>query len=493
MDFPEELKAKILECPPEVIAYIIHLHERIDQLEARVKDLESRLNLNSKNSGKPPSTDGYARKVRDKRNSDKKKRGGQPGHPGNTLSKTSNPDFIEIHKPEICSICGNSLEDGTFIGVEKRQIFDLPPPPEIKVTEHQSFTIQCAHCGNRNLGEFPDNVVTSVQYGPRIKSYLAYLVHYQLIPYERVTELCSDLFGFSISPGTIVNLTHNLAEKLEVFEDNLLQCLKSEAVIHTDETGVRVEGKTNWLHVTCTPYLTYYSLQRKRGREAIDNIGVLPDYAGISVHDFWNPYLAYSCDHSFCCAHIIRELTRVEEETSQKWSSELIELLLEAKNTKDVYHNMGVPIPEVILTSIKSTYDELIQAGMNDNPPPMVYPKNRGRVKKSFASNLVERLFTWKGGVLKFIDHRNVPFDNNLAERDIRMMKVKMKISGGFRNFSTGRAIALIRSYISTIRKNQVNVIEGVVAAFKNAPWLPEIKIEPMCGSVKASSVGSTT
>ncbi|MDD1724526.1 MAG: DUF6444 domain-containing protein [Methanospirillum sp.] len=169
MDFPEELKAKILECPPEVIAYIIHLHERIDQLEARVKELESRLNLNSKNSGKPPSTDGYARKVRDKRNTDKKKRGGQPGHPGNILTKISNPDFIEIHKPDFCSICGNTLESGTFIGVEKRQIFDLPPPPEIEVTEHQSFTIQCAHCGNRNSGEFPENVVTSVQNAGRFE------------------------------------------------------------------------------------------------------------------------------------------------------------------------------------------------------------------------------------------------------------------------------------------------------------------------------------
>jgi hypothetical protein len=276
-----------------------------------------------------------------------------------------------------------------------------------------------------------------------------------------------------------VNLTHHLAGKLEVFERDILHCLKTEKVIHTDETGVSAEGKTNWLHVTCTPDLTYYSLQKKRGREAIDDIGVLPDYKGISVHDFWNPYLAYSCDHSFCCAHIIRELTRVEEETSQKWATELIELLIEAKNAKEVYHNEGVPIPEVILTSIKTTYDEIIQAGLSDNPPPLEYPKKRGRIKNSFACNLLERLVTWKDGVLKFIDRPNVPFDNNLAERDIRMMKVKMKISGGFRDYTTGRAIALIRSYISTIRKNQVNVIEGVVEAFENAPWLPEIRINP--------------
>jgi len=390
------------------------------------------------------------------------------------LRQSPHPNHIETHKPEFCSCCGNSLENGEIIGVEKRQVFDLPPPPEIEVTEYQSFTVQCPRCGNKTSGKFPENVVTSVQYGPRIKAHLAYLVHYQLIPYDRVTELCSDLFGFSISPGTIVNLTHNLADKLQMFKNRVLNCLKSEQVIHTDETGVRVEGKTNWLHVTCTPDLTYYSLQRKRGREAIDDISILPEYKGICVHDFWNPYLAYSCEHSFCCAHLIRELTRVEEETSQKWSSELIDLFLEAKSAKEKYHNFGVLIPEIIRNSLNSSYDEIVQVGLNENPPPLRSTKKRGRIKKSFARNLLERLVAWKKGILKFIDHPNVPFDNNLAERDIRMMKVKMKISGGFRDFSTGRAIALIRSYISTIRKNRCNVIEGLVLAFENEPWLPE-------------------
>jgi transposase len=222
------------------------------------------------------------------------------------------------------------------------------------VTEHQSFTVRCPHCGSRTSGDFPENVNSPVQYGDRIRSYLAYLVHFQLIPYERVTELCSDLFGFSISQGTIVNLTHNLAEKLQLFEERILNRLKSEPLIHCDETGVRVEGKTNWLHVTCTPDRTYYSLQRKRGSEAFDNIGILPEYGGITVHDFWNSYLSYSCKHSFCCAHLIRELTRVEEETSQKWSSELIQLLLEAKSAKEMYHECGVLIPKIIVNSIKS-------------------------------------------------------------------------------------------------------------------------------------------
>jgi len=473
MEFPEELKSKLRETPPEVIAYIVSLHEKIEKLETRVKELESRLKLNSRNSGKPPSSDGYAKKNRKTIDTKDKKAGGQPGHKGNTLKQSSEPDHIDYHNPHNCSQCGHNLDGENVISIEKRQVFDLPPPPTIEITEHQSFTVRCPHCGSKTSGVFPEHVTNSVQYGPRIKSYLTYLSHYQLIPYERVTEMCEDLFGFSISPGTVVNLTHNLSNKLELFEENILNVLKNEPVIHNDETGVRVDGKLSWLHVTCTPSFTHYSLQRKRGNEGIDEIGILPEYKGISVHDFWGPYLSYQCEHSFCNAHIIRELIRVEEETSQQWASKLIELLLQAKEIKEFYHNDGVLIPPVILSSIKETYNELVQKGLDENPPPIISGVKRGRKKKGFVRSLLERLNEWNTGVLKFIDYILVPFDNNQAERDIRMMKVKMKISGGFRSFDTGEAIVRIRSYISTIRKNGINVIEGIISTFYNDPWMP--------------------
>ena len=236
---------------------------------------------------------------------------------------------------------------------------------------------------------------------------------------------------------------------------------------------MRVEGKLSWLHVTCTPFFTHYSLQRKLGNDGIDEIGILPEYKGISVHDFWGPYLSYQCEHSFCNAHIIRELIRVEEETSQQWPSRLIELLLQAKEIKEFYHNDGVLIPPVIVNSIKETYNELVQKGLDENPPPIIYGVKRGRKKKGFVRSLLERLNEWNTGVLKFIDYILVPFDNNQAERDIRMMKVKMKISGGFRSFDTAEAIVRIRSYISTIRKNGINVIEGIISTFYNDPWMP--------------------
>lgn len=382
MDLPEELKSKLLETPPEVIAYIIHLHEKIEKLEARVKELESRLNLNSTNSGKPPSSDGYARKIRKKRDNHKKKPGGQPGHKGNTLKLSPNPDHIEYYSPDNCSCCGRSLKNGELCCIEKRQVYDLPPPPKIEVTEHQSFTIRCPHCGAKSSGNFPESVINPVQYGPRIKSYLTYLAHYQFIPYKRLTELCADLFGFSISPGTIINLTHNLSWKLNSFEKKLLNCLKHKSVIQNDETGVHVKGKPNWLHVTCNPHLTHYSLQNSRGKEGMDKIGVLPEFKGISVHDFWGSYLSYSCEHSFCCAHIIRELIRVEEETSQKWPHKLIELLLKAKEQKKEYHGDGVPIPPIIRTSLKESYDELVQFGLDENPPPKITKGKKGRKKK---------------------------------------------------------------------------------------------------------------
>lgn len=473
MNFPEELKSKLNETPQEVVAHIIYLQETIDKLESRVKELESKLKLNSRNSGKPPSSDGYAKKNRNTTNTRKRNPGGQPGHKGNTLKQSPNPDHCEYHKPHECSNCGHSLDSGKIIGVEKRQVFDLPPPPKIEVTEHQSFTICCPHCGSKTSGSFPEQVTHPVQYGPRIQSYLTYFSHYQLIPYERVKEICSEVFGFSVSPGTIVNLTHNLANKLCPFNEEIKIALHNEPVIHNDETGGRVEGTLHWFHVTCTPYLTLYSLQKKRGREGIDNIKILPEFNGISVHDFWGPYLSYSCTHSFCCAHIIRELIRVEEETSQKWPDELIKLLLEAKEHKERFQGGGVPIPPIIRTSLEESYDELIQRGLDENPPPIIEEGKRGRKKKGFARNLLERLKEWKESVLRFIDNQLVPFDNNQAERDLRMIKVKMKISGGIRSYDTAEAIALIRSYISTIRKNDVNVIEGLVSAFHNLPWLP--------------------
>jgi hypothetical protein len=247
-----------------------------------------------------------------------------------------------------------------------------------------------------------------------------------------------------------------------------------EPVIHNDETGVRVEGKLNWLHVTSTSRLTHYSVQPKRGSNGINNIGILPIFTGISVHDFWNPYLSYSCTHSFCCAHILRELNRVEEETEQKWPRILSELLIQAKEIKEMFHLDDVPIPDIMVNSIKSSYDELIQAGFDENPSPVHIVGKKGRKKKSFARNLLERLDTHKDGVLRFIEGILVPFDNNLAERDIRMMKVKMKISGGFRDRATAEAVILIRSYISTIRKNGETVIEAINAAFNNNPWMPE-------------------
>lgn len=476
MEIPEEIKSKFPDCPPEIVAYIYYLHEKIDELEARVTELESRLNLNSNNSGKPPSSDGYTRKncTTSLRKKTQRKPGGQPGHKGKTLEQSSNPDHFETHSPEVCSCCGKSLQDGAIIKIEKRQVFDLPPPPSIEITEHQSLTKVCTHCGGNTSGTFPQGVTQPVQYGSRIKAYLSYLVHYQFIPYERATEACYDLFGVSISPGTIINITRTLSEKLILFQESVKKTLKCEPVIHNDETGVRVEGKLNWLHVTSASRLTHYSIQTKRGSDGINNIGVLPIYAGISVHDFWKPYLSYPCTHSFCCAHILRELKRVEEETKQKWPKIFSELLIQAKDIKEMFHLDDIPIPAIMMNSIKSSYDDLIRAGFDENPPPVHIPGKRGRKKKSFARNLLERMDFYRDGVLRFIENILVPFDNNLAERDIRMMKVKMKISGGFRDRATAEAVALIRSYISTIRKNGEKVIEAINAAFNNNPWMPD-------------------
>lgn len=224
-----------------------------------MEDLESRLNLKSTTSGKPPSSDGYARKTRTTslRIKTQKKQGGQPGHKGKTLKQSPHPDHIETHSPDFCSCCGKSLQKGTIISTEKRQVCDIPPPPAIEITGHRSHTMVCTHYGCKTSGVFPPDVTQPVQYGSRIKANLSYLVYYQFIPYERAVEACFDLFGVSLSPGSLVNITHNRSDKLTRFQECVTNTLQSEPVIHNDETGVRVEGKLHWLHVTSTPHLTH--------------------------------------------------------------------------------------------------------------------------------------------------------------------------------------------------------------------------------------------
>jgi len=444
-------------------------------LRDEVKDLRGRLAKNSKNSSKPPSSDGLKKpQPKSLRKPSGKKPGGQPGHSGARLEMVEQPDHVVSHTVEDCRQCGRSLESVSAVDHRRRQVVDLPPI-ELKVTEHRAEIKCCPGCGCRNEGAFPAEVKTSVQYGSRIKSLLVYLNQYQLLPYERTCQLVEDLFSHTISQGALCNWNAECYRNLESTEEQILQAILASEVVHFDETGIRQQGKLHWLHTAGTKHLTFYGLHARRGKEAMNELGVLPNYTGCAVHDHWKSYFTFSCDHSLCNAHHLRELIYLAEQEQQDWATSMIELLLEAKETCEATSENCLAEDSAELASIRLRYDALIAKGLARNipPPENVGKKKRGRRKQSKAKNLLDRLRDFKTETLAFLTHPLIPFDNNLGERDIRMAKLKQKISGCFRGENGGNIFTRIRGYVSTLRKNSLKILDGIQSAFNQSPKLP--------------------
>jgi transposase len=356
-------------------------------------------------------------------------------------------------------------------------VIDLPPL-KLEVTEHQVELKECPHCKFQNEATFPEEAKTSVQYGSRIKSLLVYLNQYQLLPYERTVQLVEDLFSRTISQGTLYAWNTACFEHLESTEERIRQAILASEVVHFDETGLRSQGKLHWLHAASTEQLTFYGLHARRGQEAMLDLGVLEHYAGCAVHDHWKSYFTFSCHHSLCNAHHLRELTYLAEQENQDWAKPMVDLLLEAKKASESMSENCLAEDSSELESILLRYDGLIQEGLSQNLPlPEVNPKKkkRGRPKQSKAKNLLDRLQDFKDHVLAFLVHPRVPFDNNLGERDIRMAKLKQKISGCFRGPEGGNCFARIRGYVSTLRKNDLNILDGIQSAFDKSTILPAI------------------
>ena len=448
----------------------------VDKLEARIKELEARLNMDSTNSSKPPSTDNkLSKKKKSSTTTSKKKRGAQTGHKGKTLKIVANPDKIEILRPTHCKCCNKSLRHIDSSKFEKRQLFDLP---EIKmqVTEYQAHSIKCKECHTINKAEFPDNLNANTQYGDNLKAFVSYLNAYQMLPYERISETIQDLTSHKMSTGSIYNFLNTHYEKLEEFENRLGQSLIKEDVLHSDETGVNIKAKLHWIHVASSSIMTYYMLHQKRGRDAIDDMGIIPDYKGILVHDYWTPYNHYNnCNHSYCNAHILRELNGITEKESVSWSNNMHTLLTnmniavhKAKNS-----DKAALSQEQIKKFIKH-YAKIIKSANNYyQPPDDTTKKARGRPKQEKGKNLLDRLSKHQDEQLRFLSDFRVPFTNNLAERDLRMIKVKEKISGTFASFKGGEIFCRIRSYISTLKKNNVAVLQGIRDALDGKAYIP--------------------
>lgn len=467
---------KVYEAGPEAVVSLIQgliaAHQKqineltgtIEKLQKRVEELEIQVNKNSHNSNKPPSSDGM-RKQRGKksRKKSRKKPGGQKGHEGHQLKMSKNPDHRQIHDVEKCRGCNESLEGTEASDYDRRQVFDIPEI-KLEVTEHQAAIKECPLCGCINKADFPEGITRPTQYGKRIKGLAVYLSQYQLLPYERLVDFMRDIFGFTLSKGTVYNFNKQGYEFLKPVEDKIKGLLKKSSIVHSDETGISCVKTLQWLHVASTSLLTYYLIHAKRGKDAMDDMGILPDYQGRVIHDFWKPYFRYDVQHGMCNAHTIRELTFIHEEYKQKWADEMIGLLLRIKKKVDrCVRGLCASTKQVF----EKDYDLIIKKGFLKNPRLPGENHKRGRKKQTKARNLLSRLETYKNEILAFMFDISVPFDNNQAERDLRMVKVQQKISGCFRSEEGAKFFCRIRGYISTVRKNDINVFDALQGIFE--------------------------
>jgi transposase len=461
-----------------VEAVIVLFQQTFLELGERLQKMEDRMSKNSHNSGKPPSTDGYEKPApKSRRRRSGKKSGGQAGHEGHTLKMVEKPDQVVVHPVASCAHCQKSLKRVATAGVEKRQVLDLPEV-RLLATEHQAEIKHCPECLKLTKAAFPAGVTQAIQYGQRIKSQMVYFHEYQLLPLERTCETFHDLYNQNIAEGTILSACQELAEQVAPVQEAVKKHLTYLAqVVRFDESGARVMGKLHWFHVACNDYLTYYAVHAKRGRIAMNEIGILPNLTGRAIHDDLPSYFRYECDHGLCNAHHLRSLEFLLERYPQAWVQKLKELLLEIKAAVEkAVSKAKTKLSAKTLANFSLRYDAILKQGFKVNPSPAEpqgQKRKRGRPKQSFAKNLLDRLCAHKEAALAFMYDFNVPFENNLAERDIRMLKVKQKISGCFRSLHGAEIFCIVRGYVSTARKNGQPVLEALISAFCGQPYYP--------------------
>jgi transposase len=473
----EDLVSLVYELTGQVHAQESHmgiLRSEIEALKSRILDLESNRNKDSHNSSKPPSSDGLSKKPCPKslRQKGSKPSGGQPGHPGKTLHLSEAPTRTLLHPPVACQKCGHCLAGVAPCGSERRQVFDLPQIT-FDITEHLVQHKSCPGCGELSRGSFPDEVTQPVQYGPRVKSFLVYLTHYQLLPWDRSTQILSDLCGFSPSEGVLQSALQQCTQTLKPITQLIKDGVIAAGKAHFDETGLRAAGSLHWMHVASNEILTYYQCHKKRGQAAMDDIGILPVFGGRAVHDGLASYFAYGCGHQLCNGHHLRELIFLLEQHKQIWAQDMITLLLSIKMRVETARQMGLTaLNPLELARFERRYSEIVAAGYAGNPEVKPTGK-RGRTAQSKGRNLVNRLDQNRAAVLAFMKDFDSPFDNNLAERDLRMIKVRQKISGAFRTIQGADIFAQIRGYISTMRKQGHNPLDVLETVFQGRPRAP--------------------
>jgi len=455
-----------MNLPAEVEELIASLKRQIVALQAEVADLRRQLGQDSSNSSKPPSGDGLKKKPRiagSLRGRSGKASGGQKGHRGGTLRQVADPDHVVRREACACCHCGSPLEPRSAIGVEKRQVFDLPERPLV-ITEHQASIYRCPHCRGETKAAFPEGVVSPTQYGERIRAAAIYLNIQQLIPEDRTAQALSDLFGAPlICPASIVAWVRQKAEELRQVYGRIGERVAEAKVRHLDETGFRIAGKLQWLHTTSSLAFTFYRAGEKRGAIPEDLQG------GVVVHDHFLPYRRLdTVGHAFCNAHILRELQSLIAFDKEPWAAPLRDMLRDANLAVNQAREAGATAlaPDQCAAFVER-YWAAIRLGLafHRKLPKLATKANpRGRTKQRPGHNLLERLKTFKTETLRFLTDFDVPFTNNLAEQDLRMMKVKMKISGSFRTLDGAQIFARLRSVVSTARKQGCNILQTLAA-----------------------------
>lgn len=456
-------------------AVIEHYGEQMSNLSEQVKSLRDRLAKDSHNSHLPPSSDRFVRKAKSLRQRSEKKSGGQAGHPGSSLPFSSAPDEIIELQVEQCEVCQQDLHAVAACGRERRQVVDLPSP-RVVVQEYRAEQKRCPHCQQITIAPFPAGVQAPVQYGPHVGATTVYLVQQQLLPLARTCEVMRDLLGVQMSEGTVSDLIQRCAGELANVEQQITEALKETEIIHQDETGLYVAGKRHWMHVTCTPTLTHYHVDVSRGQRALEAIGILAHFTGISIHDGWGSYFLYGGEHAACLVHVLRDLVFLAEQGVQ-WAAALKTLLLDMKKATEQAREQGKRwLDPLEVVDWEAQFLRLLDEGDQAHPRATAPPGQRGRCKHSEARNLLDRLRKQQKAVLTFLEDLRVDFDNNLAERDLRMVKVQQKVSGCFRSIAGAQAFARIRGYLSTLRKQDVPLLAALEATLHGRPVLPSFQ-----------------
>jgi transposase len=411
------------------------------------------------------------------RKSGDKPNGGQPGHDGQTLLASEVPDRLETHEVPRCGYCQAPLVGIESVGYAERQVCDIPAI-RIEVTAHRAEIKVCPECGRASKGTFSEAVTQAVHYGPMVTTWASSFPKQHDVSVERTTEICADLVQHRVSEATVLKASEQLEKGIEPSTAAVKEMLRDAEVLPVDESGLRVTGTLHWLQVASTEHLTSYEVHAKRGHEAMEDAGILGEFTGRAVHDHWKPYFTYTeCDHALCHAHHLRALCCIDKQYQQSWAKDMAALLLEIQAAVDATLAPAMRLSPPELEGFETRYDEVVQAGFDANPAP-VSPsegevKKRGRPTQPPPVNLLIRLRDCKGEVLAFMSDFRVPCDNNQGERDVRMVQVKQKVSGGFRTLADAKRFGRIRAYISTARKHGTNVFEAIRDAFDGNPFIP--------------------